>query len=351
MMKKRRINGEGNVAMGFRKFLIALFLVAEISFAGICADADDGAHWKSGGPAVCAKTSRAALKACNKSAKETFWLDIGKCNNVAPEDKKECLADAENTLRASLTECREVFYARQEVCAAVEEGPYLPDGIPDGFEANPAGNDYFPLIPGTTYTYKTFPPSAVYPSETIVVAVKNETRVIEGVTCRVVQDTVYEGDGDDPNKKIEDTTDWYALHESGDLWYFGEIALNFEDGVVSNIDGSWTAAVEGAKPGVMMYADPAANIGVTYRQEFALGEAEDVAEIIEIVPDLPPLPTVDRLPEGVQGPYLHTLEFAALEPGVFEDKYYAPGIGNVLIVKQETGESEVLVSIDVDTAP
>ena len=65
----------------------------------------------------------------------------------------------------------------------------------------------------------------------------------------------------------------------------------------------------------------------------------------------PSLPTVDRLPEGVQGPYLHTLEYTALEPGVFEDKYYAPGIGNGLIVKQETGESEVLVSIDVDTIP
>jgi hypothetical protein len=46
---------------------------------------------------------------------------------------------------------------------------------------------------------------------------------------------------------------------------------------------------------------------------------------------------------------LHTQDFSALEPGSilegqFEDKYYAPGVGLVLVVAPD-GTKEVLVSI------
>ena len=53
---------------------------------------------------------------------------------------------------------------------------------------------------------------------------------------------------------------------------------------------------------------------------------------------------VDRELYGVHGPYLHTQDFSALEPGVVEDKYYAPGVGLVLVLKKD-GTVEVLVSI------
>ena len=81
----------------------------------------------------------------------------------------------------------------------------------------------------------------------------NGTRKILGVTCRAVQDTVYEGDTQ--TKKIEDTTDWYAQETNGNVWYFREIAKNFnEEGLLDNLDGSWTAGAEGAKPGIIMLA-------------------------------------------------------------------------------------------------
>ena len=180
-----------------------------------------------------------------------------------------------------------------------------------------------------------------------MVEVKNETREIAGVECRVVQDTVYEGDldEDDEHQKVEDTTDWYALKKNGDVWYFGEIALNYEDGVVTDIDGSWTTGQEGAKPGIIMYIDLSAHLYETYRQEFALSEAEDVATIVEILTpaQFKEVDGADKvLAEFITGDILHTLEFAALEPGVFEDKFYAPGIGNILTVNEDSGEMEVL---------
>ena len=63
----------------------------------------------------------------------------------------------------------------------------------------------------------------------------------------------------------EDTTDWYAQQDNGDVWYFGEIAQQFEDGILVGIEGSWTAGMDGAKPGLVMLANP--KVGDVYRQE------------------------------------------------------------------------------------
>jgi hypothetical protein len=99
-----------------------------------------------------------------------------------------------------------------------------------------------------------------------------------------------------------------------------------------------------AKPGFIMLANPGAQKGKLYRQEFSLGTAEDFGQVIEIVDNLPTLPSGVSLPAGVNGPYLHTQDSTPLEPGVFEDKYYAPGVGLVLTVEPEA--TEVLINIE-----
>jgi hypothetical protein len=334
------MNGQRNfrgrtIVRGLVQTVMLVFLVAAFQMASGPAVAGDDA---------CSETSLYARKACYNSANEAYNLALGKCENVAENKEDACEAKAREDLKSAFEECNDQFDARQDVCEQVGPGPYLPTGItPSTFRGNPVISDnYFPLIPGKTYTYKSVSSNGEI-DETIVVKVKDQTRKILGVTCRVVQDTVYEGNA--MVKKIEDTTDWYAIKQNGDVWYFGEIAQNFnEEGILENIDGSWTAGVEEAKPGIIMYARPGDHIGETYRQEFALGEAEDVATIIGRVNDLPSLPEGFVLPLGVRGPYLHTQDFSALEPGVVEDKYYAKGVGNVLIVKPD-GTIEVLVSI------
>jgi hypothetical protein len=264
---------------------------------------------------------------------------LGKCENNAENQQDNCEVAAKEELNASLEECKEQFDARLEVCDAVGPGPYLPNGIkPFKFVSKELiGNLFFPLTPAT-YTFKSFD-SAGGVVENSVVKVTKGTRKILGVTCRAVQDTVYEGNTQ--NKKIEDTTDWYAQDTKGNVWYFGEIAQNFNDeGILDNLDGSWTAGVEGAKPGIIMFAKPANHKDESYRQEFLLGEAEDLATIVNLVDKLPDVPVP---PKAVSGPFLHTREFSALSPGVIEDKYYAPGVGLVLVVAQDG--TQVLVEI------
>jgi len=351
---------ENSGALMFRAalvFLLSLFVVGMVpgllNIGTSQAQAHDGRddwghHRWYHRPDACTQTSNAALTACQFAAQEDYNLALGNCANVAKSEQGDRKAEAKEDFGSSLEECTEQFDARQELCDVIGPGPYLPDGIdPDDFAAVPDGNSYFPLVPGTIYTYENYDKNGDI-QETIVVEVKDETREIEGVTCRVVQDTVYEGNSQD--EKIEDTTDWYALNTNGDVWYFGEIALNFEDGVVSDIDGSWTTGVEGAKPGILMYADPEAHEGETYRQEFALSEAEDVATIVEILSYEEFKAQVlggEEVPEVFgTGKFLHTREWSPLEPGDenVEDKYYGEGVGNVLIVNEDTGEREVLIS-------
>lgn len=169
--------------------------------------------------------------------------------------------------------------------------------------------------------------------ETITVTVTNETIEILGVKCAVIRDIVEEN-----GKIVEDTDDWYAQDSEGNVWYFGEISKNFEDGQLDNLDGSWKAGVDSAQPGIIMKAEPV--VGDIYRQEFALGEAEDMAEVVETEHTTESVDVAD-CSEGC----LVTREFLPIEPEVEEFKYFAPGIGLILAIDGNTGDREELVEV------
>ena len=185
-------------------------------------------------------------------------------------------------------------------------------------------NQYLPLIPGTTFIYEGKTEDV---REKIEVIVTHDTKEILGVTCIVVRDTV-SVDG----KLVEDTYDWFAQDKDGNVWYFGEDSNDYENGKLTGSAGSWEAGVDGAKPGIIMKADP--QIGDAYRQEYYKGEAEDLAEVISL----------DESISVRYGPFencLKTKEWTPLEPDVVENKYYAPGIGLVSEVTVKGGEDKV----------
>jgi hypothetical protein len=135
---------------------------------------------------------------------------------------------------------------------------------------------------------------------------------------------------------VEDTLDWYAQDRQGNVWYFGEIAQNFEEGRLANLDGSWRAGVDGALPGIVMKAAP--RVGDVYRQEFALGEAEDFARVVSLSGRV-------TTPAASCTNCLVTGDFSTLEPDLNERKFYARGIGFIFERDQNTGETVELVEI------
>jgi hypothetical protein len=178
-------------------------------------------------------------------------------------------------------------------------------------------NPYFPLRPGSRAIYRSTAPDGT--RQRIVLTVTGDTRrIANGVTARVVHDRVVEG-----GRVVEDTRDWYAQDRAGNVWYLGEDTVECEDGRQTSTAGSFEAGVDGAQAGVIMPAAP--RVGLTYRQEYFAGQAEDRAEVLRRDEQAEvPLRRFQRV--------LVTRDTTPLEPHVVEYKFYAPGVGPVLTV-------------------
>jgi hypothetical protein len=206
--------------------------------------------------------------------------------------------------------------------------PYRPVIDPADF-VDVIDNPYWPLTPGTSYEFESA-------GEQIKVVVTSERRTVMGVSTVVVSDKVF-ADG----KLAEDTSDWYAQDRAGNVWYFGEATLSYEDDPAGDPAGSWEAGVDGAQPGIVMLADPLG--GDVYRQEFYAGEAEDIALVRHVENGI-------KVPAGTYDDVLVTEEWTPLEPNVIELKYYAKGIG-VVQERQIFGGTELVKLTKVTPAP
>jgi hypothetical protein len=190
-------------------------------------------------------------------------------------------------------------------------------------------NKDFPLEPGTTYHYRG---QEEGDQITDTVSVTDQTKTILGVHATVVFDGVVTN-----GRPSERTFDWYAQDRRGNVWYMGEDAFAFVHGHWEKSDDSWEAGVDGAHAGIIMEAH--SNVGDVYRQEFLQGHAEDMAQVLD-------LHATVSVPYGTFHHALKTKECTPLEPGVFDVKYYARGVGEVAEATVMGGSAKlVLVSI------
>jgi hypothetical protein len=103
---------------------------------------------------------------------------------------------------------------------------------PGDFTAN-ITHPYWPMKPGTRWTYRAIDAKGEV-EDVVVVATADTRKLANGVTGRVVRDTVRtEGE------LIEDTFDWYAQDLAGNVWYMGEDTAEFENGKIASREGSF----------------------------------------------------------------------------------------------------------------
>jgi hypothetical protein len=190
-------------------------------------------------------------------------------------------------------------------------------------------NPYLPMKPGTRMVYRSTDGDE-HGRE--VVKVTHRSRVVDGVTVRVVRDRAYVG-----GELVEDTRDFYAQDRRGNVWYFGENTKTLENGRVTSTTGSWLAGVDGAQPGIVMEAHP--KVGDRYAQENAPGVAEDRARVLS-------LDAHATVPYGSFDGLLKTKDFSPLEPSVVEHKKYLRGVGSIL-EKEVRGGQERLALVRV----
>jgi len=204
----------------------------------------------------------------------------------------------------------------------------LPFGASNFSDPLDIDNTYFTLEPKTAFTYKA---EGADGCEVDVTTVTNRTRTIAGVTTRIVHDQAFEGDTctTDPSALVEDTFDYYAQDNSGNVWYFGEDTFHCQGaGNCTPSDGAWLAGVDGAVPGIIMLASPRS--GDTYRQEFYPGHAEDQASVTSTGITVK-LAREDAYPPGAFTGCIKTKEFTVLDKGAVEYKYYCPDVGLVVV--------------------
>jgi hypothetical protein len=216
-------------------------------------------------------------------------------------------------------------------------------GTTDGIAANPynpvinprdyvsrVNNRYFRLRPGTVFTYEKQTPSGTERTE---IEVTRERRRVMGVLTTVVRHRGWVN-----GQLKEDARDWYAQDRRGNVWYFGEEVDNYENGRLKDHAGSWEAGVDGAKPGIVMLNEPL--VGLTYRQEFYKGQAEDMGTVIA-------LNRTVRISSGTFRGCLQTRDWSIIDKTVNEYKYYCPQIGFLTFEEAAPrgGASAQLVSV------
>ncbi|MGH7909647.1 MAG: hypothetical protein ACRENW_07350, partial [Thermodesulfobacteriota bacterium] len=172
-------------------------------------------------------------------------------------------------------------------------------------------NSYFFLRPGYQLTLEGEEDDELI---RLVVTVLNETRIVDGVETRIVEERETVDD-----ELVEVSRNFFvACSPDSDIFYFGEEVDMYEDGEIVSHEGAWLAGVDDATPGVIVPAGP--KVGDKFYSEFAPGIAEDRVEIQSLTE------TLDT-PAGRFENVLKAEETTPLEPGVKEYKLYAPGVG------------------------
>ncbi|MGH3039415.1 MAG: hypothetical protein ACRDLZ_08430 [Gaiellaceae bacterium] len=208
----------------------------------------------------------------------------------------------------------------EEPAGDVDVAPRLPQGDepltldPADFESG-IDHPYWPMAPGSRWVYRETDGQGGV--QKVVVTVTDKAKTILGIRATVVHDVVSE-DGE----VVEDTYDWYAQDRWDNVWYLGEETTEYDNGK-TNTAGSWEAGVDGAQAGVILPGAP--EVGLAYRQEQYAGEAEDAGEILS-------LDERAQVPFGSFEGVLMTKDWTPLEPEILEHKFYAKGIGPVLVL-------------------
>ena len=198
-------------------------------------------------------------------------------------------------------------------------GVYSPNLDPADF-VDVIDNPYLPMPIGAHWQYEGESDGEI---EIVDITVTGERKLVMGISAFVVRDTVTIG-----GELVEDTYDWFAQDIEGNVWYLGEDVKDYENGVVVSTAGSWEAGVDGALPGIVMPATP--TTGDVYRQEFYVGEAEDMMEIIGVGDTV-------TVPAGTFDDVISTRDWTPLDPDTIEEKAYARGVGKIREAKTAGG--------------
>jgi hypothetical protein len=279
---------------------------------------------------------------------------------AAQDRQRTGVKHEENDMRKLLSTIA-IGFAAALLGQGAQAGGFLEiEGAVFGADSNEITNAWWPLPEGVRFTYfaEGVDECIVDVVDVLPTAAQSRTHV-GAVAVREVLDEEWLDEDCDmvPDEKLESTRDWYAQDTEGNVWYFGEATVAFDfdecdhpDGMGGCTDGSWEAGqdVAGvgsvAEEGILMLADPTAEKGVFYFQEFYEEEATDMAKILNFK-------TVETFLYGEVDGCAMIKEWAPLDPGSIEHKYFCEDLGLVLVEENAGGKTLWVDLISVGPTP
>lgn len=224
---------------------------------------------------------------------------------------------------------------------AVAQDDELFDINPDDFDPINSiiiDNEWLPMIPGTQHIYEG---EALEEDEVverrIIHTVTDLIKEINGINAVVVWERDFNDD-----ELIEAEIAFFAQDNDGNVWHLGQYTEVYEEDVL--VGGRiWLVGLpEGAKAGVFMWADPVVS-DETYSQGFAPEPFNwtDRARISATGETI-------CIELGCYENVLITEEEDDENPGAFQLKYYAPGVGNIGVgFRGDDPEEEELELVEI----
>ncbi len=198
-------------------------------------------------------------------------------------------------------------------------------------------NKWLPLSPGTQYVYDGFTTDDAgnRVARHFVSTVTDLTKLVDGVQTLVSWDRDY-NNGD----LVEAELAFYAQDEDGTVWRMGEYPQEYKGGDPADAP-AWMAGIKDAVAGIEMPADP--RMGDP-------GYSEGWGPQVEFTDRGQVDQTGQKtcVPAGCYENVLVIAETSKAEPDAAQLKYYAPGVGNVLVSwkgSDQTQETLELVQI------
>ena len=162
----------------------------------------------------------------------------------------------------------------------------------------------------------------------VVTTVTDVTKVIDGVRTVIVLDQDIDG-----GEIAEQSLDYMAQDEQGNVWYLGSYTESYEGGQFVNAEDAWLAGVKGSKPGILMPADPKTGTPPYYQAQ---------------TPDEQPVAEVVKTGQKQCVPFKCYTSVIVIEENGDEYKYFAAGVGGILTEPRSEGgeqETEELINL------
>jgi hypothetical protein len=189
-------------------------------------------------------------------------------------------------------------------------------------------NQWLPLKPGVQWTREgTVNVGNRTLTHQVVSTVTDVSKPVDGVRTVIVLDQDTNG-----GQIAEQSLDYEAEDEQGNVWYLGSYTESYEGGQFVNASDAWLAGINGSKPGILMQSDP--KPGNSFTENTVPGIEAPSAQVV-------------KSGQSQCVPFKCFKDVLVVQEGS-EYKYYAPGVGQILTEPQTSGgkqEVEKLVNV------